>query len=106
MQSLNYASFFKAMLFLSLPHGRRLRHHWFVLLRPLDMAFQVAPTVLWLSLLNAVACTVLPILLVMMAVVILDESLTAWVMVGTVLVISGVWLVAKFGQQKTLITKE
>lgn len=102
----------------------------FVLLRPLDMALQSAPAVLWLSLLNAVVCTVFPVLLVMMAVerigpaltsqigmvgpvatlamggVILDEPFTPWVMVGTVLVIGGVWLVAKFGQQKTFITKE
>ncbi len=96
----------------------------FLFLRPMDMAFQVAPIVLWLSLLNAVVCTVLPVLLVMMAVerigpalasqigmigpvvtlamgvVILDEPLTPWVMVGTVLVISGVWFVAKFGTSK------
>lgn len=102
----------------------------FVLLRPLDVALQTAPAVLWLSLLNAVACTVLPVLLVMMAVerigpalasqigmvgpvatlvmgaLILDEPFTPWVMVGTVLVIGGVWFVAKFGQQKTFITKE
>ena len=102
----------------------------FVLLRPLDRALQVAPAVLWLSLLNAVVCTVLPVLLVMMAVerigpaltsqigmvgpvatlamgaLILDEPFTPWVMAGTVLVIGGVWLVAKFGGQKTFITKE
>lgn len=96
----------------------------FVLLRSLDMALQAQPVVLWLSLLNAVVCTVLPVLLVMMAVerigpalasqigmigpvatlamgaVVLDEPLTLWVMVGTVLVIGGVWFVAKFGQQK------
>lgn len=96
----------------------------FVLLRSLDMALQAQSVVLWLSLLNAVVCTVLPVLLVMMAVerigpalasqigmigpvatlamgaVVLDEPLTLWVMVGTVLVIGGVWFVAKFGQQK------
>ena len=97
----------------------------FVLLRPLDMALQTAPVVLWLSLLNAVVCTVLPVLLVMMAVerigpaltsqigmvgpvatlamgaLILDEPFTPWVMTGTVLVIGGVYLVTKFGSQKT-----
>jgi drug/metabolite transporter (DMT)-like permease len=102
----------------------------FLVLKPLDMALQAAPPVLWLSLLNAIACTVLPVLLVMMAVerigpaltsqismigpiatlamgvVILDEPLTLWVITGTVLVIGGVWLVTKFGQQKTFITKE
>ena len=38
------------------------------LLRPLDTAFAVAPVVLWLSLLNATACTVVPVLMVMMAI--------------------------------------
>ena len=40
----------------------------FVILRPLDTAFAVAPEVLWLSLLNATACTVVPVMLVMMAI--------------------------------------
>jgi hypothetical protein len=40
----------------------------FALLRPLESAFAVAPHVLWLSLLNATACTVVPVLLVMMAI--------------------------------------
>ncbi len=102
----------------------------FLILRPIDVAFQTAPAVLWLSLLNAIACTVLPVLLVMMAVerigpaltsqismigpiatlamgvVLLDEPLTPWVMAGTVLVIGGVYLVTKFGSQKSSITKE
>jgi drug/metabolite transporter (DMT)-like permease len=102
----------------------------FVVLRPLDMALQAAPQVLWLSLLNSMVCTVLPVILVMMAVerigpaltsqismigpiatlamgvALLDEPLTPWVVAGTVLVIGGVWLVTKFGQQKTFITKE
>jgi drug/metabolite transporter (DMT)-like permease len=102
----------------------------FLILRPIDVAFQTAPVVLWLSLLNSIVCTVLPVLLVMMAVerigpaltsqismigpiatlamgvALLDEPLTPWVMAGTVLVIGGVYLVTKFGQQKTFTTKE
>ena len=90
----------------------------FVLLRPLDAAL-VAPTVLWLSVLNAVACTVTPVLLVMMAierigagltaqtgmigplstiamgVVILGEPFNAWIIAGTVLVMGGVVLVTR-----------
>ena len=90
----------------------------FVLLRPLDAAL-VAHTVLWLSVLNAVACTVTPVLLVMMAierigagltaqtgmigplstiamgVVILGEPFNAWIIAGTVLVMGGVVLVTR-----------
>lgn len=90
----------------------------FVLLRPLSAA-EVATPVLWLSLLNAVACTFLPVLLVMMAierigptqaaqmgmigplatvamgVLLLGEPLNAWIVAGTALVLSGVWLLAK-----------
>src|SRR3954463_72763 len=40
----------------------------FVLLRPLSTAFDVAPPVLWLSVLNAIACTAVPVLLVMMGI--------------------------------------
>ena len=92
----------------------------FVLLRPLSAAL-VAPEVIWLSLLNASACTVLPVLLVMMAierigasmtaqvgmlgtmstilmgVVILGEPLTLWIAAGTVLVIAGIYV---FSQSK------
>ena len=87
----------------------------FVLLRPLAAAL-VAPEVVWLSLLNASVCTVLPVLLVMMAierigasmtaqtgmlgaistilmgVVILGEPFTMWVAAGTVLVIAGIFV--------------
>jgi drug/metabolite transporter (DMT)-like permease len=90
----------------------------FMLLRPLSAA-EVATPVLWLSLLNAVACTFLPVLLVMMAierigptqaaqmgmigplatvamgVLLLGEPLNAWIVAGTALVLSGVWLLAK-----------
>ena len=90
----------------------------FVLLRPLASA-QVAPPVVWLSLLNAVACTAVPVLMVMMAierigagltaqtgmigpmstllmgVFILDEPFNVWVLAGTALVLSGVFLVTR-----------
>jgi drug/metabolite transporter (DMT)-like permease len=79
----------------------------------------VAPQVLWLSVLNATVCTFAPVLMVMMAierigaplaaqtgsigplstilmaVVLLGEPFTAWVAAGTVLVIAGIWLLAK-----------
>jgi len=91
----------------------------FVLLRPIDVALQVATPVLWLSLLNATACTFAPVLMVMMAierigaavasqagmigplstiimsVLILDEAFTAWVGAGTLLVLGGVWLLTR-----------
>ena len=87
----------------------------FVLLRPLSAA-AVAPEVIWLSVLNATLCTVVPVLMVMMAierigatlvaqtgmigplstilmgVVILGEPFTAWVGAGTVLVIAGIFV--------------
>jgi drug/metabolite transporter (DMT)-like permease len=90
----------------------------FVLLRPLHTAFAVAPQVLWLSLLNATACTVVPVLMVMMAierigsgltaqvgmvgpmstilmgVVLLDEPMNLWVVGGTILVLLGVYVVS------------
>ncbi len=90
----------------------------FVLVRPLSLE-AVAPEVLWLSLLNATACTALPVLLVMMAmerigpaltaqtgmigpmstitmgVLLLDEPFTAWIVAGTVLVVSGVFWVTR-----------
>ena len=87
----------------------------FLILRPLAAAW-VAPEVVWLSLLNATACTVAPVLMVMMAierigagaaaqtgmvgpvstllmgVLILGEPFTAWVAAGTVLVILGIFV--------------
>ena len=87
----------------------------FVALRPLTAAI-VAPEVIWLSILNAMLCTALPVLLVMMAierigasmaaqtgmvgplstilmgVLILGEPFTAWVAAGTVLVIAGIFV--------------
>jgi drug/metabolite transporter (DMT)-like permease len=91
----------------------------FLLLRPLDVAWGVAPAVVWLSVLNAIACTFAPVLMVMMAierigatmaaqigmvgplstilmgVLILGEPFTMWIAAGTVLVLMGIWLLAK-----------
>lgn len=90
----------------------------FALLRPLSAA-QVAEPVLWLSLLNATACTALPVVLVMMAierigpsltaqtgmvgpmstlimgVLILGEPFNGWIVAGTVLVLGGVFWVTR-----------
>jgi drug/metabolite transporter (DMT)-like permease len=87
----------------------------FLVLRPWS-ALAVAPQVLWLSALNATACTFAPVLMVMMAierigasltalagtigplskillaVLLLDEPFTTWVAAGTALVIAGIWL--------------
>ncbi|PKO27371.1 MAG: EamA family transporter [Betaproteobacteria bacterium HGW-Betaproteobacteria-9] len=92
----------------------------FVILRPLSAA-DVAPEVIWLSLLNATLCTFAPVLMVMMAierigaglaaqtgmigpmstiamgVLILDEPFNGWIVAGTLLVLSGVFLVTRFG---------
>ena len=88
----------------------------FLLLRPLGAAFQVAPQVVWLSLLNGTLGTVVPVLLVMMAIErigaattaqvgmvgplstimlgvwLLGEPFTAWVAAGTLLVLGGIFL--------------
>ena len=90
----------------------------FLLLRPLSAA-AVAPDVIWLSLLNAVACTFAPVLMVMMAierigaaataqvgmigplstiamgVLILGEPFTPWLALGTLLVLAGIWVLAR-----------
>jgi len=92
----------------------------FLLLRPISAAMNVAPQVIWLSLLNATLCTFAPVLMVMMAierigpgiaaqtgmigpvstilmgVLILDEPFTPWMAAGTVLVMSGIWLLARW----------
>jgi drug/metabolite transporter (DMT)-like permease len=91
----------------------------FFLLRPVS-AMGVVPEVLWLSVLNAVLCTFIPVLLVMMAirrvgaaataqmsligplstiflaVLILDEPFTVWVAAGTALVLAGIALLARW----------
>ena len=87
----------------------------FLLLRPLTAA-QVAPEVVWLSLLNAAACTAVPVLLVMMAIErigagaaaqagmvgpmstillgvwLLGEPFTLWIVAGTLLVLTGIFV--------------
>jgi drug/metabolite transporter (DMT)-like permease len=91
----------------------------FVLLRPWHTAFDVAPPVLWLSLLNATLCTFAPVLMVMMAIErigaalaaqagmigplstiamgvwLLGEPLNVWIIAGTLLVLGGVALLAR-----------
>lgn len=87
----------------------------FALLRPLSAA-QVVPEVLGLSVINALVCTVAPVLMIMMAVerlgpalssqvgmigpmstivmgvLILGEPFTLWVLGGTVLVLTGIYV--------------
>lgn len=68
----------------------------FLLLHPLSVA-QVAPEVIWLSLLNAIACTAVPVLLVMMAIERIGAGMTAQVgMVGPMsTILMGVWLLGE-----------
>lgn len=90
----------------------------FGVMRPLSAA-DVPSQVLWLSVLNALACTVAPVLMVMMAIErigaalsaqvgmigpmvtlglgawFLGEAVTAWVLLGTVLVLAGVYGVTR-----------
>ena len=92
----------------------------FVVLRPMSAALAVAPEVIWLSVLNATLCTFAPVLMVMMAIervgaavaaqtgmigplstivmgiLILGEPFTAWVVAGTALVLTGIWLLTKW----------
>ena len=91
----------------------------FVVLRPLDSVWAVAPQVVWLSVLNATLCTVVPVMLVMMAIErigsglaaqvgmvgpmstmlmgvgLLGEPFTAWLVAGTTLVIAGVFVCSR-----------
>ena len=93
----------------------------FLVLRPLSAAFEVAPQVVWLSVLNAVLCTVVPVLLTMMAIErigsamvsqtgligplstvlmgvwLLDEPFTTGIALGTVLVIAGIFVFTRAG---------
>ena len=90
----------------------------FFILKP-PSAMLVAPEVLWLSVLNAALCTFVPVLMVMMALerigagitaqigmigpistivlsmLVLGEPFNAWMAAGTVLVFTGVWVLAK-----------
>jgi drug/metabolite transporter (DMT)-like permease len=92
----------------------------FLVMRPLSAA-DVPVQVLWLALLNALACTVAPVLMVMMAIErigaalaaqtgmigpmatialgvwVLNEPLNVWIGIGTLLVVSGVFIVSKYG---------
>lgn len=94
----------------------------FLLLRPIDVALNVAPEVIWLSVLNATLCTAVPVLAVMMAierigaamaaqtgmvgplstilmgVVLLGEPFTVWIAAGTVLVITGIFVFTRSGR--------
>jgi drug/metabolite transporter (DMT)-like permease len=96
----------------------------FLLLRPPSAAAVPAPVV-WLSVLNATACTFAPVLMVMMAierigagitaqvgmigplatiamgVIILGEPFTPWLAAGTATVITGIWLLARMPAAKT-----
>jgi len=91
----------------------------FIVLRPIDVALNVAPEVIWLSVLNATLCTAVPVLMVMMAIerigaslaaqtgmvgplstiamgaVLLGEPFTAWIAGGTVLVIAGIFVFSR-----------
>ena len=90
----------------------------FFILKP-PSAMVVAPQVLWLSVLNAVLCTFVPVLLTMMAlerigagptaqigmigpvstislsVLVLGEPFNAWIGAGSALVMAGIWVLAR-----------
>ncbi len=90
----------------------------FLVLRPVS-AMAVAPEVIWLSIFNATICTFAPVLMVMMAIervgatvaaqagmvgplstiamgaALLGEPFTGWVVAGSVLVLGGIWLLAR-----------
>ena len=94
----------------------------FLWLRPLS-AVWVPPEVMWLSLINATICTVLPLVLIMMAIErigaaltsqagmigpmatialgvwLLDEPFNAWTGMGTLLVLGGIYMVSKQGDR-------
>ncbi|MFM7800596.1 MAG: DMT family transporter [Limnohabitans sp.] len=94
----------------------------FAILKPLS-AMEVAPQVLWFALLNGTACTVAPVLLVMLAIErigaaltaqvgmvgpmvtltlgvwVLGEPLNLWIGLGTVLVLGGVYVASQTGEK-------
>ena len=92
----------------------------FVILRPWSAAM-VQPQVLWLALLNATACTVAPVVMLAierigaaltsqvgmvgpmatltLGVLVLGEPVNAWIGMGTVLVLGGVYLASKTGEK-------
>jgi drug/metabolite transporter (DMT)-like permease len=95
----------------------------FALLRPVSVVAELGAEVWWLSVLNASLCTVLPVVLVMlsierigsalasqagmvgpmstlvMAALVLDEPLSPWLLLGTALVMSGVFICSR-GQDR------
>jgi drug/metabolite transporter (DMT)-like permease len=95
----------------------------FALLRPVSVVTELSAGVWWLSALNASLCTVLPVVLVMlsierigsalasqagmvgpmstlvMAALVLDEPLSPWLLLGTALVMSGVFICSR-GQER------
>src|ERR1700730_10702130 len=96
----------------------------FLIMRPYS-AMAVAPQVLWLSVLNATACTFAPVIMVMLAIerigaaataqigavgplstilmaaLLLGEPFTIWAAAGTVLVLAGIWLLVRQPAAKT-----
>jgi len=88
----------------------------YLVLRPIGTVLEVAPEVIWLSVLNATLCTAVPVLAVMMAierigpavaaqtgmigpmstllmgVVLLGEPFTVWIAAGTALVLAGIFV--------------
>ncbi|MBN9409521.1 MAG: DMT family transporter [Burkholderiales bacterium] len=95
----------------------------YLALRPVGLALTLPAEVMWLSVLNATACTAAPVLMVMMAVerigaglasqvgmvgplstivmgiFILGEPFTAWIAAGTVLVVGGIYLFTRGARQ-------
>jgi len=91
----------------------------FFVLRAPEVALAVPPSALWLSLLNATACTVAPVVMLMLAierigpvlaaqtgmigpmstiamgVVFLGEPFTPWIAAGTAVVVAGIWMLAR-----------
>jgi drug/metabolite transporter (DMT)-like permease len=91
----------------------------FLLLRPVHSLWLLAPEVVWLSMLNAVLCTVVPVLMVMLAIerigaslaaqvgmlgplstvamgiVLLGEPMNLWVLAGTLMVLAGVFVCSR-----------
>jgi drug/metabolite transporter (DMT)-like permease len=96
----------------------------FALLRPVSVVAELGAEVWWLSVLNASLCTVLPVVLVMLAIerigsalasqagmvgpmstlvmaaLVLDEPLSPWLLLGTALVMSGVFICSR-GQDRS-----
>ena len=94
----------------------------FAILRPWTAAL-VQPQVLWLALLNATVCTVAPVVFIMLAierigaaltsqvgmvgpmatltlgVLVLGEPVNAWIGMGTVLVLGGVYMASQTGEK-------